>query len=210
MKASALDHDAIEQRILDAADRLLARDGYRQMTMDSLAREAAINKAIIYLHFPSKGDVLLAHIDRIASDVVGGLQRIAASSAVPAEKIRRMITLRVMHRFDSVQHYPEALGEVIHDLGPLLLQRRDDHFAAEARIFAEVLKEAENAVAVPPQERTAVAAAIIAATNALLPYNLSPAELGRRREVADKTDRIANMLLLGLMRSDRASKRRAA
>lgn len=210
MKAAAVSPDEIEDRILDAADRLLARDGYRQMTMNDLAREAGVEKSAIYLHFPSKGDVLLAHIDRIASDVVDGLQRIAASSAAPAEKIRRMITLRVMQRFDSVQHYPEAVSEVIHDLGPQLLQQRENHFGAEARVFAEVLKEAENVVAVPPQERMAVAAAIIAATNALLPYNLSPSELGRRRDVADKADRIANMLLLGLLRPERASKRRAA
>ena len=210
MKLAAVDHEEVEHRLLAAADRLLARDGYRRMTMDDLARESGIEKTLIYLHFPTKGDVLLAHIDRIASDVVGGLQRIAASSAAPAEKIRRMITLRVMQRFDSVQHYPEAVREVIHDLGPLLLQQRENHFTAEARVFAEVLKEGENVVAVPPQERTAVAAAIIAATNALLPYNLTPSDLGRRRDVADKADRIANMLLLGLMRPERAPKRRAA
>ena len=210
MKASAAEQEAIEHRILDAADRLLARDGYRQMAMDDLAREAGVEKTLIYLHFPTKGDVLLAHIDRIAFDIVDGLQRIAASSAAPAEKIRRMIALRVMQRFDSVQHYPEAVSEVIHDLGPRLLQQRENHFAAEARAFAEVLKEAGNVVAVAAHERTAVAAAIISATNALLPYNLTPSELGRRREVADKAERIANMLLLGVMRSERSAKRRAA
>ena len=210
MKPVPADHDATEEAILAAADRLLARDGYRQMTMDDLAREAGIAKAVIYLHFLSKDDVILAHIDRIASAVLEGLQRIAASSAAPAEKLRRMITLRVMQRFDSVQHYPEALSEVIHDLGPVLLQQRDKHFAAEARLFADVLKDADSVFAIPPQERIAVAAAIISATNALLPYNLSAADLGRRREIADRADRIATMLLLGLVRSERGPKRRAA
>jgi AcrR family transcriptional regulator len=209
MKASA-GHEEIDDAILDAADRLLARDGYQQMTMDDLAQEAGFAKSVIYLHFPSKPDVILAHIDRIALRVIAGLQRIAASSAAPAEKLRRMIMLRVMERFDSVQHYPETLSDVVRDLGPELLQQREKHFAAEARVFAEVLRHAENAVTFPTQERTAVAAAIIAATNALLPYNLSAAELGRRREVADKAERIATMLLLGLLRSHRAPKRRAA
>ncbi len=209
MKAS-LSPDAIDEAILDATDRLLARDGYRQMTMDDLAHETGIAKSVIYLHFPAKTDVILAHIDRIALGVLQGLQRIAVSADAPAEKIRRMIMLRVMQRFDSVQHYPETISEVIRDLGPELLQQRDKHFAAEARVFCEVLKAAENAVAFAPQERSAVAAAIIAATNALLPYNLSAADLGRRREVADKADRIATMLLLGLLRPDRGPKRRAA
>ena len=205
-----LDGEKIDDAILDAADRLLARDGYGQMTMDDLAQETGIAKSIIYLHYPAKEDVILAHVDRIASRVVTELERVAASSASPAEKIRRMITLRVMQRFDSVQHYPETIGDLVHDLGPALLQQRDKHFAAEARVFADVLKDAENVVAFPAQERTAVAAAIIAATNALLPYNLSASDLGRRREVADKADRIATMLLIGLLRSERGPKRRAA
>ncbi|HSH39702.1 MAG TPA: hypothetical protein VK993_13075 [Chthoniobacterales bacterium] len=87
----------------------------------------------------------------------------------------------------------------------------EKHFAAEARVFAEVLKEAQSVVTIVPEERTAAAAAIISATNALLPYNLSASELGRRREASrGKAERIATMLLLGLLRPGRASKRRAA
>ena len=158
---------------------------------------------------PRKASIL-AHIDRIASRVLQELERIASSATSVSEKLRRMITLRVMYRFDSVQHYPETISAVIRDVGPLLLQQRDEHFAAEARVFAEVLRSAEDIVAFPPGERTAVAAAIIAATNALLPYNLSATELTRRQEVADKVNRIATMLLPGLLRPDRGPKRRAA
>ena len=210
MKSSPPRTEQIEEAVLDAADRLLARDGYPALTMEGLASEAGIAKSAIYLHFRSRSDVILAHIDRIAARVVADLQRIAASSAAPAEKIRQMILLRVMQRFDSVQHYPETIAEVIHDVGPVLLQQRENHFAAEARIFIDVLKDAEGLLAIQPEERSAVANAIISATNALLPYNLSTSELAKRREVADKADRIASMLLRGLLRPDRGPKRRAA
>jgi AcrR family transcriptional regulator len=50
--------------ILDAAERLLARYGYRKMTMDDLAREAGIGKGTKYLHFPSKQEVVLCSIDQ--------------------------------------------------------------------------------------------------------------------------------------------------
>ena len=209
MKATAR-QTRIEEAILDAADRLLARDGYAQLSMENVAREAGLRTGVVYLHFPSKTDVLLAHVDRIALHVLQGLEQIAASSASPADKIRDMILFRVMHRFDSVQHYPETLADVIRELGPRLLRQREEHFAAEARVFADVLNDAEHVIAVPPEERPAVAAAVIAATNALLPYNLSTFELGRRRDLADKAKRIANMLLLGLLKPDRGPKRRAA
>ena len=210
MKSSRPRGAQIEESILDAVDRLLARDGYQQMTMDDLAQEAGLTKGVIYLHFPGKADVILAHIDRIAARVLDGLERIAASSAPPADKIRDMIVLRVMHRFDSVQHYPETVADLVHDLGSSLLEQRDKHFAAEAKIRARVLEQAGDAITIQPQERAAVANAGIAATNALLPYNLSASELTRRRDLAEKAERIATMLLRGLLRPARGPKRRAA
>src|SRR6187397_2922070 len=40
--------------ILDATDRLLARYGYKKMTIDDLAHEVGIGKGSVYLHFSSK------------------------------------------------------------------------------------------------------------------------------------------------------------
>lgn len=207
---SAGRHQNVEETILDAADRLLARNGYSQFSMEDLARETGMTKGGIFLYFPGKADVILAHIDRIAVRVLQGLDRIAAGAAPPGDKLREMISFRVMFRFDSVQHYPETLSEVVRELGPLLLQRREEHFAAEAKIFAEVLKQSDTVLAIAPHERVAVADAVIAATNALLPYNLSEADLSRRTAVAAKTNRIANMLLLGLLKPERGPKGRAA
>jgi len=53
MKAIAVRED-ISDLILDAADRLLARYGYKKMTMDDLAQEVGIGKGTIYLHFSTK------------------------------------------------------------------------------------------------------------------------------------------------------------
>ncbi|MCK7478511.1 MAG: TetR/AcrR family transcriptional regulator [Candidatus Moduliflexus flocculans] len=38
------------------------------MTMQDVARQVGIGKGTIYLHFPSKEELVLAHIDRIARD----------------------------------------------------------------------------------------------------------------------------------------------
>src|SRR3954452_1273194 len=100
---------AREDLILDAADRLLARYGYKKMTIDDLAREAGIGKGTVYLHFRSKEDVVLSHVDRIVKRLIARLQVISASDATPAVRLREMLVLRVMFRFDSVQHYTESL-----------------------------------------------------------------------------------------------------
>jgi len=54
-----------DEAILDAALRLLARDGYARMTVDAIAAEAGVGKATVYLRFRSKADLAtaaLAHL----------------------------------------------------------------------------------------------------------------------------------------------------
>src|SRR3954469_10084352 len=93
----------IDQLILEAADRLLARYGYRKMTIDDLADEVGIGKGTIYLRFKSKEEIVLATVDRIVQRVLKKMDAITASALTPPAKIQGMLVFRVMHRFDSVQ-----------------------------------------------------------------------------------------------------------
>ena len=185
--------------ILDATDRLLARFGYRKMTIDDVAREAGIGKGTVYLHFTSKEDVVLSHVDRIVQRVLDRLITIAAGEAAPDEKLREMLLLRVLFRFDSVQQYTESISEVLRDLRAPLLERRERFFEEEAKVFASVLRAGQRAGVFRPHEALPTARALITATNALLPFNLSARELGKRRELESSVSRIADIVLRGLL-----------
>ena len=185
--------------ILDAADRLLARYGYRKMTIDDLAKEAGIGKGTVYLHFTSKEDVVLSSIDRIVRRLLERMQTIIAGNAEPDEKLRQMLVLRVMFRFDSVQHYTESISEVLRDLRAGLLERRARYFEEEARALATVLRQGQHAGRFRRHEALATARVLITATNALLPFNLSTRELGKRSEVENSVARMADVMLHGLL-----------
>jgi AcrR family transcriptional regulator len=195
---TAAETETREEAILDAADRLLARYGYKKMTIDDLAREAGIGKGTVYLHFASKEDVVLSHIDRIVQRVIERLVAIAAGDEAPAEKIREMLLRRVLFRFDSVQHYTESISEVLRDLRGGLLERRERYFEEEAKVLAGVLRAGQRAGAFRAHEALSTARALVTATNALLPFNLSTRELGKRSEVESAVARIADLVLEGL------------
>ena len=145
MRAIATRED-IRDVILDAADRLLARYGYKKMTVEDLAQEVGIGKGTIYLHFPSKEEVVLSHVDRIVERLKGRLLAIARDDALaPAERLRLMLVERVLFRFDSVQHYTESLTDLLAALRPGLLARRERHFKEESHVLAEVLREGRRA-----------------------------------------------------------------
>ena len=77
--AAVAPKEAVKEAILDATDRLLARYGYRKMTVEDIAMEAGIGKGTIYLHFSSKEEVVLSHVDRIVERVKIRLKEIANS-----------------------------------------------------------------------------------------------------------------------------------
>ena len=198
MRATATRED-IRDLILDAADRLLARYGYRKMTMDDLAQEVGIGKGTIYLHFPSKEEVVLSHVDRIVERLKVELAKLARGGGTPAARLRRMLVTRVMFRFDSVQHYTESLSDLLAALRPGLLARRRRHFEEESEVLSEVLREGRRAGEFSFREPRTAARTLLTATNALLPYSLSASELGGRAELEAEATRVVEMLLTGLL-----------
>jgi AcrR family transcriptional regulator len=65
----------VDQRILDAAFRLMAQSGYVRMSMDAVATEAGVTKPTIYRRYASKIELALAAIvaycDQTAPTYIG-------------------------------------------------------------------------------------------------------------------------------------------
>jgi AcrR family transcriptional regulator len=188
----------IRDLILDGVDVLLARYGFKKMTMEDLARQVGIGKGTIYLHFPSKEELTLSHIDRIAERLLERLDTIARSADAPDQLIRKMLVTRVLHRFDSVSHYSESLNDLLSSVRKGLLARRETHFEKEADVFEKVLREGvRTGVWECPDPRTA-SRVLVWSTNSLLPFSLTAREMGKRRELEERVSPIADLLLKGL------------
>lgn len=196
---SSVKQKEVREAILDATDSLLSRYGYKKMTIDDLAREVGIGKGSVYLHFTSKEEIVLSHIDRIIEQLKGKLAAIAGSGEKPEERLRKMLQTRVLHRFESVQHYTQNLNDLLAAIRPNFLARREDYFTQEARIFAAVVEAGQQSGDFATgADAGEIAESMILATNSLLPFNLTVQELGARRDVEKKIQRLADLLLQGL------------
>jgi AcrR family transcriptional regulator len=179
-------------RILDAAERLLGRFGYRKMTVDDIAREAGIGKGTVYLSFPSKEEVVLSTVDRIVDRVCAAMEEAAARGASARERLRAMLRARILVRFEAVAGYSASLNDLLGSIRAALLARRVQHFEREigllARVIAAGQQEGEIAAGAPRR----IGRALVLATNSFLPYALGPDELGDakrlRREAGDVID----------------------
>ncbi len=188
----------IRDLILDAVDALLARYGYQKMTMDDVARQVGIGKGTIYLHFLGKEDLILSHIDRIASRVAARLREIASLPAPPGQRLRAMLEARVLLRFDSVFHYSQNLSDLLSSVRTALLARRETYFKTEAGVFEKVLREGIRAGSLDCTDAKSAARVLVQCTNSLLPFSLSARELGQRKEVEAQVGSIADLLIRGL------------
>ena len=202
MKSNA-DRENMEDRIIDGWDRLLARYGYRKLTMDDLASEVDIGKGTIYLYFRSKEDLVYSHIDRVVRQLIERLKRVLRSTLSPGDKLREMIVLRVTFRFDAVQGFPESLSEMFRDFRAGVLERRERYFKEEAKVFAAALRQGQRADAFRNTDPVTTASAILAATNSLLPFHLSARELGKRQDIEKTATLITDLLLNGLLQRSR-------
>jgi AcrR family transcriptional regulator len=169
------------------------------MTIDDLAHEVGIGKGSIYLHFSSKEEIALSHIDRIIERLKSNLAKIAARDDSCEDRIRQMLVERVLYRFDSVQHYTQSLDDLLSNVRQKLLERRTRYFEEEAGIFARVLDEGKCRGTFGMGDPLETARSLLIATNSLLPYSLNADELGERKDLEKKTRRLADLLLQGLI-----------
>jgi AcrR family transcriptional regulator len=188
----------IREAILDATDDFLARFGYKKMTIDDLAQAVGIGKGSIYLHFSSKEEIALSHVDRIVDRLKSELKIIAGKKASPENRLRQMLLTRVLHRFDSVQHYTQSLDDILSAIRPKLMARRKTYFEEEAEIFAVVVEEGQAVKIFRSASALEISRTFLLATNSLLPFSLTTQELGLRDDIEAKTLRIADLLLKGI------------
>jgi AcrR family transcriptional regulator len=76
-------------RILAAAVRAFALEGYDETAMDRIAARARISKPVLYDHFASKQALFLAVLESIRDGLIADGQSIAASDDDPQQRFRR-------------------------------------------------------------------------------------------------------------------------
>lgn len=187
-------------QILDATDRIMARYGFRKMTMDDLAKEAGVSKRTIYLHFGSKEDVGLSSIGRVVEGVHERLGSISQKDAGASERLREMLIARVMGRIESIKDYYQSLDELFEVVRPSYMARRKLYFDLEAQMLASVLEDGQASGEFEFHDADATATTLMLATNAFLPYSLSVRELGQPDVIRGRLTEMVDLLLRGLGR----------
>jgi len=87
-------YDSAKEKILDAAEDIVLRDGATALTLEAAAREAAVSKSGLIYHFPSKEKLLEALMKRLTDTWLTGVEEHAALiEPGPYLRARAMLSL---------------------------------------------------------------------------------------------------------------------
>jgi AcrR family transcriptional regulator len=134
------------ERILDAAEECLRRDGIRLTTMARVAEDAGVSRTWLYRHFPDKDTLVAAALIRRdeefwneAHDRVGRARGVAAKVATAVEMARRspLGPLALELREREPEAFARVMGTYAGDIVPGLAGFWQHHLAL-AREAGEV------------------------------------------------------------------------
>jgi hypothetical protein len=129
------------------------------------------------------------------------LDKVAASAAPPAERIRQMLVCRILFLFDRERNLRHTLDDMYKALLPQYKTHREKYIRGEVERFAKVLREGEEHGQLGAMDAVEVGNALVMATNSLTPFSLNVRQRGQRKEVERQVRLIADLLVHGLVRN---------
>ena len=79
--------EATRSRLIHAAEKIFARDGFEAAKLEEIAAEAGYTRGAFYANFKSKEDLFLALLDGEISRRIGTVERLMKSVGNPADKL---------------------------------------------------------------------------------------------------------------------------
>ncbi len=83
------------REILRSAQKVFAREGFQEATMEKIAQDAGISKGTIYLYFKNKTDLFLQAIDEKLDEFISLIQKSLEGDHSPLKKIWKVVSTQM-------------------------------------------------------------------------------------------------------------------
>lgn len=134
------------ERILDTAEELFGRHGYRETSLRQVADRCEISVGALYLHFPSKEDLLRGVIDRRASVLMARIRSFVEADGQGLDLLAALTRAEV----EFYRRYPDfgrLIGRLFSGGCPVMPQLGDDiahGYAAAMQLEAELIRRGQR------------------------------------------------------------------
>ncbi|MBY8915838.1 TetR/AcrR family transcriptional regulator [Nitratireductor rhodophyticola] len=139
-RTRAKDYDDKRDAMLHGAARIFARDGYDRASMNQLATELGVSKALLYHYYTSKEALLFDIIETHLQELVEAVEEADRPGAPPQERLEGLVTaLLEAYRDADNEHRVQLSGlQLLPDTQQEELKALERRLVA---IFAEAIRQ---------------------------------------------------------------------
>jgi AcrR family transcriptional regulator len=187
----------VQQTILAACERALARHGYRRMTMEDVCEEAHLARRTLYLHFPNKEALVNATILEMIARTQAAMSE-PLQGGTGLDSLRGMLIGRILIRLKYVGPYHHSIDDINRELYPHSSEEDQAFYEPEVISVMAALEKGTSDGSISVTDSRLVAELLIRATNGFLPSNLTPAEVADVGLVRSKLETFVNIVSQGI------------
>jgi AcrR family transcriptional regulator len=107
-----LDVEERRAQLVDAATRLFTQRAYDEVSMDDVAAEAGVSKALVFHYFSTKRELYVEVVERRARELIGAIEAVVLEHPElgPLERLRAGLDAYLRHAHADAPAYLALLG----------------------------------------------------------------------------------------------------
>ncbi len=155
-------HNLAEQRIIETAQAIFSRLGFKKTTMEDIARAVFKAKSSLYHYFKNKEEIYKAVVEKESRIVKEEVEKALAAQDSPAKKLEAYVKtrMRAIHRLANFYH---AFREEYLESYSFIQNIRRDYDRYEVETIKKILSEGVETGIFNVQDLDLTAVAIITA-----------------------------------------------
>jgi len=131
------------ERILDAAVKVFAAEGFYNAKVAQIAQEAGVADGTIYLYFKSKDDLLISLFEDRMEGINGNLRRALEASTTSAEKLRAVVRLH-LELVEQNRHMAEVICVELRQSSKFIKEYANPKFGEFLRLIAGAIADGQR------------------------------------------------------------------
>lgn len=140
-----------EREILDAAEKVFARYGYRKTTVGDIVREGSVARATIYKYFGSKDEIFVTVLHREYREILAAVRKAIAEEGTVRDQLRAAL----LTHMDEIRRKRIALQVTLEGWVDIMFRWKEDfhEMVSEAvEIYGGILRRGAESGAIEAED----------------------------------------------------------
>ncbi len=130
-------------KIIDAATKVFARNGFYQSKISQIAKEAGVADGTIYIYFENKDDILISLFEEQMKAVLDNMARQISTVEHPAEKLKKFASTH-LGLIEKNKDMAEIIQVELRQSGKFMKEYKNERFQEYLDIIEDIIREGQK------------------------------------------------------------------